>query len=110
AGHAAFGNLHFTLTPKLDDPADLKRYGAFMDDVVELVVDKYDGSLKAEHGTGRNIAPFVEREWGSRLTKLMWKLKRLADPENILSPGVMLTEDPESHLKNLQTAPTIEET
>ena len=109
-GHASAGNLHFLITPFLNDANEIARFDVFMRDVVELVVDKYDGSLKAEHGTGRNIAPFVEREWGSRLTKLMWKLKRLADPANILSPGVMLTEDPEGHLKNLQTAPTIEAT
>ena len=109
-GHASAGNLHFLITPFLNDWNEIARFDALMRDVVELVVGKYDGSLKAEHGTGRNIAPFVEREWGSRLTKLMWTLKRLADPENILSPGVMLTEDPESHLKNLQTAPAIETT
>ena len=109
-GHASAGNLHFLITPFLNDSKEISRFDAFMRDVVELVVDKYDGSLKAEHGTGRNIAPFVEREWGSRLTTLMWKLKRLADPENVLSPGVMLTADPQSHLKNLQTAPTIEAT
>jgi len=109
-GHASAGNLHFLITPFLNDPKEVARFDAFMRDVVELVIDRYDGSLKAEHGTGRNMAPFVEREWGSRLTALMWKLKRLADPLNILSPGVVLTDDPESHLKNLQTAPTIEET
>ena len=37
-----------------------------MDDVCKLVVEKYDGSLKAEHGTGRNMAPFVEMEWGAQ--------------------------------------------
>jgi hypothetical protein len=26
---------------------------------------QYDGALKAEHGTGRNMAPFVETEWGA---------------------------------------------
>jgi D-lactate dehydrogenase len=109
-GHASAGNLHFLITPFLNDSKETARYGAFMHEVVELVVGKYDGSLKAEHGTGRNIAPYVEREWGARLTALMWKLKRLADPENILSPGVMLTEDPGSHLRNLQTAPIIETT
>ena len=107
-GHASAGNLHFLITPFLNGLKEIAQYGAFMHDVVELVVGKYDGSLKAEHGTGRNIAPYVEREWGTKLAALMWKLKRLADPENVLSPGVMLTEDPESHLKNLQTAPTIE--
>ena len=109
-GHASAGNLHFLITPFLNDPKEVAHYGAFLDDVVELVVGKYDGSLKAEHGTGRNIAPYVEREWGTKLVALMWKLKGLADPANILSPGVMLTQDQESHLKNLQTAPTIEAT
>jgi len=109
-GHASAGNLHFLITPFLNDPKEIAHYGAFLHDVVELVVGKYDGSLKAEHGTGRNIAPYVEREWGTRLAALMWKLKRLADPQNILSPGVMLTADPQSHLKDLQTAPTIDAT
>ncbi len=109
-GHASAGNLHFLITPFLNDPKEIERYGAFMADVVDLVVGKYDGSLKAEHGTGRNVAPFVEREWGTKLAALMWKLKRLADPENILSPGVLLSKDPQSHLDNLQTAPIIETT
>jgi D-lactate dehydrogenase len=109
-GHASAGNLHFLITPFLNDPNEISHYGAFMRDVVELVVAKYDGSLKAEHGTGRNVASFVEREWGKQLTALMWKLKRLADPKNILSPGVILSDDLECHLKNLQTSPTIEAT
>jgi len=107
-GHASAGNLHFLITPFLNEASEIAHYGAFMRDVVDLVVGKYDGSLKAEHGTGRNIAPYVEREWGQKLTELMWKVKWLADPQNVLSPGVMLSRDPESHLKNLQTAPTIE--
>ena len=68
AGHASAGNLHFLLTPTLSEPADRDRYESFMTGLVELVVDKYDGSLKAEHGTGRNMAPYVEREWGPKAT------------------------------------------
>ncbi|MFI4875434.1 MAG: FAD-binding and (Fe-S)-binding domain-containing protein [Blastopirellula sp. JB062] len=108
-GHASAGNLHFLITPSLNTQADVDRYDAFMADVVSLVVDKYDGSLKAEHGTGRNVAPFVEREWGAKLTELMWKLKRLADPEGILSPGVLLSTDVASHLQNLHTTPIVED-
>ncbi len=108
-GHASAGNLHFLVTPFLNDPREIARFDAFMQDVVALVVDKYDGSLKAEHGTGRNIAPFVEREWGGKLTELMWQVKRLADPHGILAPGVMLSRDPESHLANLQTVPSVED-
>lgn len=107
-GHASAGNLHFLITPSLNTDADIARFDSFLQDVVKLVVDKYDGSLKAEHGTGRNIAPFVEHEWGSKLTGLMWKLKSLADPENILSPGVLLSHDPRAHLHHLHTVPTVE--
>ncbi len=77
--------------------------------LVELIVDKYDGSLKAEHGTGINMAPYVEREWGEKATELMWRVKRLADPDGVLAPGVVLNRDPGAHLRNLKTTPQIEE-
>jgi D-lactate dehydrogenase len=109
AGHASAGNLHFMLTPTLTDPADRERYDAFMGDLVELIVDKYDGSLKAEHGTGLNMAPFVEREWGAKATELMWRIKALADPDGVLAPGVLLNRDPGAHLRNLKSSPPIEE-
>jgi D-lactate dehydrogenase len=109
AGHASAGNLHFMLTPDFAKQEDLDRYEAFMSGLVELIVDKYDGSLKAEHGTGINMAPYVEREWGERATELMWRVKRLADPDGVLSPGVVLNRDRDAHLRNLKTTPPIEE-
>ena len=109
AGHASAGNLHFMLTPDFAKPEDLDRYEAFMAKLVELIVGKYDGSLKAEHGTGINMAPYVEREWGEKATELMWRVKRLADPDGVLAPGVVLNRDPEAHLRNLKTTPPIEE-
>jgi D-lactate dehydrogenase len=109
AGHASAGNLHFMLTPNFGAEEDLERYDAFMNELVELIVDKYDGSLKAEHGTGINMAPFVEREWGSAATELMWRVKGLADPDGILGPGVVLNRDPGVHLRNLKSTPEIEE-
>jgi D-lactate dehydrogenase len=72
-------------------------------------VDKYDGSLKAEHGTGLNMAPYVEREWGERATEMMWRVKALADPDGVLSPGVLLNRDPKVHLANLKSTPAIED-
>jgi len=109
AGHASAGNLHFMLTPDFAKPEDTERYEAFMRGLVELIVDKYDGSLKAEHGTGVNMAPWVEREWGTKATELMWRVKRLADPDGVLSPGVVLNRDPTAHLRDLKTTPPIEE-
>jgi D-lactate dehydrogenase len=109
AGHTSAGNLHFMLTPDFGKPEDLERYEVFIEKLVELILDKYDGSLKAEHGTGVNMAPFVEREWGSKATELMWRVKQLADPHGVLSPGVLLNRDPGVHLRNLKTTPEIEE-
>ena len=108
AGHASAGNLHFQLTPGFDDPADLERYEAFMGELVELIVDKYDGSLKAEHGTGVNMAPYVEREWGAKATEMMWRVKDLADPHRILNPDSVLNREPGVHLKHLKSQPEIE--
>jgi D-lactate dehydrogenase len=109
AGHAAYGNLHFTLTPRLDDPSDLKRYSGFMQDLVELVLGKYDGSLKAEHGTGRNMAPFLRHEWGEKATDMMWRIKQLADPDGVLSPDTLLTRNDSLYLQNLHSTPPIDD-
>jgi len=109
AGHASAGNLHFQLTPDFSKQEDLDRYEAFMSELVELIVGKYDGSLKAEHGTGVNMAPYVEREWGEKATAMMWRIKQLADPGGVLNPGSILNRDPGVHLKHLKTQPPIEE-
>ena len=109
AGHAAYGNLHFTLTPRLADSRDRERYSAFMADLVTLVVDKYDGSLKAEHGTGINMAPFLRHEWGEAATDMMWRIKKLADPHGVLAPNVILTRDDGINLKSFKSAPPIED-
>ena len=108
-GHALEGNLHFVFTQDFGDQTEVDRYARFMDDVCDLVVKKYDGSLKAEHGTGRNMAPFVEMEWGKDAADLMRKIKRLFDPDNLLNPGVILNDNPQAHLENLKPMPAAED-
>ncbi|HLN23017.1 MAG TPA: FAD-binding and (Fe-S)-binding domain-containing protein [Patescibacteria group bacterium] len=104
-GHALDGNLHFVFTQDFGTAAEVERYAAFMDDVCALVVNTYDGSLKAEHGTGRNMAPFVEMEWGRDAYALMWEIKGLLDPEGLLNPGVILDTNARGHLENLKDLP-----
>jgi D-lactate dehydrogenase len=104
-GHALEGNLHFVFTQGFGDPAEVDRYRRFMDAVCRMVVEKYDGSLKAEHGTGRNIAPFVELEWGAEAYHLMRALKGLFDPQHLLNPGVILNDDRQAHLRHLKPMP-----
>ena len=108
-GHALEGNLHFVFTQDFSDPAEVARYDRFMRDVCRLVVEKYDGSLKAEHGTGRNMAPFVELEWGRQATQLMRQIKHLFDPDGLLNPGVILNDDPNAHLQHLKPLPAAED-
>jgi len=107
-GHAKDGNLHFVITQSFNDQAAIDQYSRLIDDVVEVVVHRYDGALKAEHGTGRNMAPFVETEWGSDAYQIMRQLKHLADPDNLLNPGVIINADRKAHLADLKRFPSVE--
>jgi D-lactate dehydrogenase len=104
-GHALAGNLHFVFTQAFETKDEISRYSGFMDDVAQLVAVEYQGSLKAEHGTGRNMAPYVELEWGSEGYALMQDIKKIFDPTGILNPGVILNDDENSHITNLKAMP-----
>ena len=104
-GHALEGNYHFIISQSFDTPEQVARYEKLMDEVKTLVVDKYDGSLKAEHGTGRNMAPFVKYEWGEKAYNYMKAVKELFDPKGLLNPGVIFNSDPRCHLKHFKPMP-----
>lgn len=106
-GHALEGNFHFIINQAFETKEDIARYDAMIRDVVELVVSGYDGSLKAEHGTGRNMASFVEYEWGEKAFGIMKRIKALLDPKGILNPGVIFNEDPQCYLRQLKTVPVL---
>jgi D-lactate dehydrogenase len=108
-GHAKDGNIHFVVTQSFNTPEEVDRYDRFIRDLVTLVVDRYDGTLKAEHGTGRNMAPFVETEWGPEAYEIMRRIKQTVDPEGILNPGVIINDDAEAHLRDLKRMPAVEE-
>ena len=105
-GHAKDGNIHFMITDPFEG-AGLERYEAFTEDMVDLVLGE-GGSLKAEHGTGRVMAPYVQRQYGDELFAVMREVKSLFDPSGMLNPGVIITDDPAVHLKNIKSTPTIE--
>ena len=106
-GHALEGNFHFIINQSFDSEAEIQRYKDMINDVGELVVKKYDGSLKAEHGTGRNMAPYVEYEWGEKAFNVMKRIKAIFDPQNILNPGVIFNDDPECCFKNFKALPLL---
>ena len=107
-GHAKDGNLHFLLNEKFHDPTSLKRYEDFTHDMIELVLS-HDGSLKAEHGTGRIMAPFVKKQFGEELYQVMVDLKKLIDKRNILNPGVIINENQNIHIENLKESLPIDQ-
>lgn len=106
-GHAKDGNIHFMLNERFEDPVSLARYRAFTEDLVDLVLAQ-GGTLKAEHGTGRIMAPFVRRQYGDELYEVMQAVKRLFDPECLLNPGILLTDDPDAHVQHLKVALPVE--
>ncbi len=108
-GHALEGNYHFIIAQRFDSDEELNKYKNLMLEVEKLVVDKYDGSLKAEHGTGKNMAPFVVHEWGEKAFAVMREVKQLFDPKNILNPGVIFNDDPECYVKGLKPMPITNE-
>eukprot|EP00918_Siedleckia_nematoides_P041847 GHVU01091161.1.p1 GENE.GHVU01091161.1~~GHVU01091161.1.p1 ORF type:complete len:941 (-),score=32.19 GHVU01091161.1:248-3070(-) len=108
-GHALEGNLHFVFTQDFSSESEIKRYQAFMHEVCELVAVKYQGSLKAEHGTGRNMAPFIEMEWGKQGYQLMLHIKALFDPKNLINPGVIINHDADAHIRHLKALPAADE-
>ena len=106
-GHALEGNFHFIINQSFDSEAEVRRYEAMIRDVAEMVVGKYDGSLKAEHGTGRNMAPFVKYEWGEKAFGIMKRVKELFDPHGLLNPGVIFNDDPKCFLRNFKALPVL---
>ena len=106
-GHAFEGNYHFIINQLFSDESEVQRYAAMMRAVAHLVVEEYDGSLKAEHGTGRNMAPFVKYEWGEEAYAAMRELKDIFDPQGLLNPGVIFNDDPDCFIKHFKPLPEI---
>lgn len=107
-GHALSGNVHFNITPDFNDPKDTKNFGDLVKEMSERV-SGFGGSLKAEHGTGRMVAPFVEMEWGKKAYEINRRIKAIFDPERILNPDVMITDDPDVYKKNLKAQCVIDD-
>ena len=106
--HAKDGNIHFMMPQGFNEQWQVEKYSGLLEDVVQLTVEKYDGALKAEHGTGRNMTPFVVMEWGNEGYAIMQKLKQTVDPRGLLNPGVIINPDRHSYIANLKRTPVIE--
>ncbi len=107
-GHAKDGNIHFLVVEDFRNKTGLDRYEKFTEDMVSLVLDTH-GTLKAEHGTGRIMAPFAARQYGPDLYRIMRQIKESVDPTGVLNRGTIITDDPRLHLKEVKLTPTVQE-
>jgi len=108
-GHAKDGNLHFVVSQRFFTQEDIDHYQKFNDALFDIILNKYDGALKAEHSTGRAVSAFVEKEWGKDAYEIMRRLKKVIDPSNLLNPGIIITEDKLSYVHHLKMMPIVEE-
>ena len=91
-GHAGNGNIHVNLLVNPDDPQEMKRAYACLDQIFTLVLS-LDGTLSGEHGVGMEKQAFVGREINRATLTLMREIKRVFDPHNILNPDKMFPLD-----------------
>jgi len=108
-GHAKDGNLHFVISQSFFSKEDIAHYEKFNDELFDLILNKYDGALKAEHSSGRAVSAFIEKEWGSDAYQIMKRLKSVIDPANLVNPGIIITEDKLTHVHHLKMMPVVEE-
>ncbi len=87
-GHAGNGNIHVNLLVNPDDPIEMKRAYACLDDLFSLVL-KLDGTISGEHGVGMEKQAFVGREINPATMNMMRQIKNIFDPHNILNPDKM---------------------
>ncbi len=107
-GHALSGNIHFIITPNLNNKIEKENFENLVFDMAQIV-SSMGGSIKAEHGTGRMMAPFVEMEWGKDAYIINQKIKNIFDSKRLLNPDVIITNDPLIHTKNIKEMVKIED-
>lgn len=88
-GHVDAGVLHVRPALDLCDKAQVAKFKAISDQVVELTA-KYGGLIWGEHGKGMRSA-YGERFFGETLWKELRYIKQLFDPQNRLNPGKICT-------------------
>jgi FAD/FMN-containing dehydrogenase len=95
-GHLGDGNLHYNVqAPEGDDQARfLNEEEAPMNKLVYEVVDRYNGSISAEHGIGSLKADKLEDHKSPVALGLMRAIKQALDPHNLMNPGRVIRLKP----------------
>lgn len=87
-GHIGDGNVHLNiLKPEAMAAADFFAECGKVSDWVFDIVQRYDGSVSAEHGVGLLKKPYLQYSRTAGEIEIMRQIKRVFDPNNIMNPG-----------------------
>ncbi len=91
-GHLGDGNLHYNVqAPEHGDPAGfLEQWEAEVNSLVYDSVQRFDGSISAEHGVGSLKLDKLEQHKSPVALEMMRGVKRALDPHNLFNPGRVL--------------------
>jgi len=90
-GHVGDGNVHFNVSqPQAADPETFLQERERMAALVYDIVDRYAGSISAEHGIGVLKREHLTRYRSPVEIDLMRRLKTALDPDTLLNPGKVL--------------------
>ncbi len=90
-GHAGDGNLHPNIIADENDPEEMQRVEAAIEEIFQAAVS-LGGTLSGEHGIGILKAPFMHLEFGPHELDFMRRIKDALDPKGILNPGKIFQE------------------
>jgi FAD/FMN-containing dehydrogenase len=91
-GHLGDGNLHYNVQAPVgsDGPIFLREWEDKVNTLVYESVQKFEGSISAEHGVGSLKVEKLEIHKSPVALGLMRALKTALDPNNIMNPGKVL--------------------
>ncbi len=90
-GHIGDGNLHLNiLKPDALPKEEFFEKCAKVSTWVFEIVEKYQGSVSAEHGVGMTKKPYLEYTRSAVEIDYMRAMKTVFDPKNIMNPGKVI--------------------
>jgi FAD/FMN-containing dehydrogenase/Fe-S oxidoreductase len=100
-GHAGDGELHIRPYMDLSEPEEVEKMRAVADDVFSLAWS-LGGTISAEHADGLVRAAFIKKQYGEDFYKLLCKVKNAFDPDDLMNPGKIISDDADVMVKNLR--------
>ena len=92
-GHIGDGNIHYNVFGLSKESYDNPELKSKIREIIFSIVNSLGGSYSAEHGTGRLRIDELKRSKDKSYLSMIGKIKRIMDPNNIMNPGVLVSQD-----------------